>query len=93
VVPMRASYLLLVALGLILTGFALVLAGTVTSGSAAGCFFWPFPVIIVCGAGTGAAPYSAVVVGAIALVAVSVFSFLWMRKGAGGSASPSETAA
>ncbi len=91
-VPVRTSYLLLVALGLILTGFALVLAGTVASGSAAGCFFWPFPAIIVCGAGTGGASYTFVVVGAIVLVAFSVFSFLWMRKAAGSSASPSQTA-
>ena len=91
-VPMRTSYLLLVAMGFILTGFAVVLAGTVTSGSAAGCFFWPFPVIIVCGAGTGGASYTFVVVGAMVLVAFSVFPFLWMRKRAGSSASPSQTA-
>jgi len=83
---MRALLVLVVAFGLVLVGFVLVFAGIAMSGSVGGCFFWPFPVIIVCGAGTGGASYIEVIVGAIVLVALSVFSFLWMRKAAGSSA-------
>ncbi|MBO0887970.1 hypothetical protein J2P12_02610 [Candidatus Bathyarchaeota archaeon] len=77
---MRVSLLFAVSLGLILTGLALMLVGSATSGLSGGCLFWPFPVIIVCGAGTGGSSNFSIVLGAVALMAMILFSIFWFRK-------------
>jgi len=86
--PERTRPLLLaVAFGLILVGSVLVLSGSIMSGSAGGCFFWPFPVILVCGAGSDGAPYISIIVALVVVVLISSLSFLWMRRVAGISSS------
>jgi hypothetical protein len=66
--------LLIISLGLILAGIALLSLGSSTSGLAGGCFFWPFPVIIACGAGGAGASYTPIIIGGLA---VGLFSFLF----------------
>lgn len=77
---MRASMVLALAFALILAGFVLVIAGSGFSGFSGGCFFWPFPIIIACGAGSGGTPYFLIIVGLIAVAIISFLSFFWMRK-------------
>ena len=77
---MRVSFFLTLAFVLILMGFALVLTGSSISGLGGGCFFWPFPVIIACGAGNGGTPYALIIVGLVAVVLMSFLSFVWMRR-------------
>jgi hypothetical protein len=86
----RISLLLALSTGLILTGIALVLAGAPTSGSRGGCFFWPFPLIIVCGLGTGGSVYVPIIFGAVALMTMLLFSMFWARKAAQGFAKADE---
>ena len=86
--------LLVVAFGLILVGFVLVLLGSSMSGSGAGCFFWPLPVVVVCGAGSGGAPYTFAILGAVIFAVVLLLSSFWMRKApssADSHAGPSES--
>src|SRR5438034_6340805 len=84
--PERTRPLLLaVAFGLILVGSVLVLSGSIVSGSAGGCFFWPFPVILVCGAGSDGAPYISIIVGLAGVWLISCLSFLCLCWVGGGS--------
>ena len=79
--PQRTRPLLLaVAFGLILVGSVLVLSGSIMSGSAGGCFFWPFPVILVCGAQSDGAPYISIIVALSVVVLISFLTLLWMRR-------------
>ncbi len=80
------SVLFLVGVGFFLIGFLLVFLGSAGPVSSGGCFFWPFPVIVVCGLGTGGGSF--LVIGVFAAVLMSVMMVLgwWMRKpGAEGS--------
>ncbi|OLB46961.1 hypothetical protein AUI07_02590 [archaeon 13_2_20CM_2_53_6] len=84
--PQKTRPLLLaVAFGLILVGSVLVLSSSVMSGSAGGCFFWPFPVILVCGAGADGAPYISIIVALSVVVLISFLTLLWMRRVAASS--------
>ena len=76
----RAPYLLAVGLGLVLLGLSLVIANSATSGTGGGCFFWPFPVIVVCGAGSSGTVYPLMIVGLVVSVLISFMSFVWMRR-------------
>ena len=87
---MRISLLIILSIGLTLTGLALVLAGATRPGLAGGCFFWPFPLIIACGAGTGGSAYVAIILGIVALVAMIFFSRIWVQRAAGGLRKPDD---
>jgi len=71
--------ILLAAAGLIIVGFAVVIIGS-NAATSQGCFLWPLPVIIFCGAGTGSGSYLVLAIGLVAVAVISLVSFLTMRK-------------
>ena len=62
-----------VALFLILSGFVLVVFGLFSGGGAAGCFVWPFPLVVACGLGLGGGVEPLLVLAAFAGIAALVF--------------------
>ncbi len=73
------SLFLLLSFGLILIGTVFVLFGSITMNSTGGCFLWPFPIIVVCGAGSGGAPFGYFIIGVVAVVLVFIVSLFWVR--------------
>lgn len=74
------------AVGLIVTGLGLVLIGS-NAPVSGGCFIWPLPIIVVCGAGTNSESYLVLAIGLIVVFAISLLSFLSLR----GPGSPDKT--
>jgi len=73
--------LLIIALGLILAGVGLLSLGPSSSHLAGGCFFWPFPVIIACGAGEAGVSYTSVITGGLIVGLLSFLFFLLVQRG------------
>ena len=69
--------LLLVAGAVILLGGALVFLGSPTGGGSGGCFFWPLPLIVGCGFGSGSGILGGVVFFVLVLALIPVFLWLW----------------
>ncbi len=74
------SLLFLVGIGFFLIGFLLVFLGSAGPISSGGCLFWPFPVIVVCGLGTGGGPFLLIGVFAAVLISLTVVLGWWTRK-------------
>ena len=70
--------MLMTAVGLIVSGLGLVLIGSNATMSG-GCFFWPLPVIVVCGVGTGSEAYLVLAIGLVVVLAISLLSFFSLR--------------
>ncbi|HEX4920880.1 MAG TPA: hypothetical protein VFV92_09085, partial [Candidatus Bathyarchaeia archaeon] len=54
-----------------------------------GCFIWPLPIIVVCGAGTNSEAYLVLAIGLSVVFAISLLSFLSLRGR--GSLAPSDS--
>ncbi len=67
--------LLLVGIALVVVGFLVILLGSSSSGSSAGCFFWPFPIILACGLGAGSSTFLSL--GLVLVVSVSLLVLSW----------------
>lgn len=79
--------LFLVGVGFFLIGFLLVFLGSPGPAFLGGCFFWPFPVIVVCGPGNGGLSLLLIGLFAVVLTFLIVFLGWWTWKsGAQGSA-------
>ena len=78
--PVRALFLFAIVPGPVLLGLALVLANSPTSRTGGGCFFWPFPVIILCGAGSSGTVYPLIIAGLVVTIIISFISFFQMRR-------------
>lgn len=70
--------ILVTAVGLIVSGLGLVLIGS-NSAMSGGCFLWPLPIIVVCGAGTGSESYLVLAIGLVVVFAISLLSFFSLR--------------
>jgi uncharacterized membrane protein len=77
---MRISLLFAASIGLIFTGLALVLLSSTSRGFTGGCFFWPFPILIACGVGTTGSAYVPIILAAIILLVMVVFSLFLARE-------------
>ena len=67
----------LVAMGIMLVGFVLILLGSTATGSSGGCFFWPLPLVLICGLATGTDLYVALGLFSILLVVLFLLFFWW----------------
>jgi hypothetical protein len=77
---MRISLLFAASIGLVFTGLALVLLGSTGFGLTGGCFFWPFPILIACGVGTAGSAYAPIILAAVVLLVMVVFSLFLARE-------------